>query len=79
MSFGINRLYRLNTTEGTLSWEECNNINRILVNMCPKNVPSTQIQNVCEYLENVLLWRSALPKYRQKLAKILIQLRAEFA
>ena len=71
MSKDLNKLYDLKCAEGSLSWEECQCINRALVDTRPESIPEHQISNVCEYIQQVLLWQSAIPEYRPGLENIL--------
>jgi|AntDeeMinimDraft_5_1070356.scaffolds.fasta_scaffold01907_2 hypothetical protein len=48
MSTATNILYRLNRSEGSLSWSKCNRVNAELVKIHPSAIPKHQIQNVCE-------------------------------
>lgn len=74
MSTEIDQLYRMKLDEGVMTWDECNRINAHLARLPSERVPSDQVSNVCEYLESVLFWQSALPVHRESLAKLLTEL-----
>lgn len=71
MSKDLNMLYELSKAEGTLTWAECQRINAALVDIQEEFVPRYQLDSVCEYLEQVFLWQSAVPEHRARLAKLL--------
>lgn len=74
-SMEIDQLYQMKLDEGFFTWEECNRINECLARLSSESVPDDQVSNVCEYLENVLLWQSALPVHRENLTELLTALK----
>ncbi|PHQ83309.1 MAG: hypothetical protein COB58_02005 [Thalassobium sp.] len=63
----IHDLYALKNTEGSLTWEECNGVNADLCRINSDMIPTTQIENVFEYLGAVLFWESSLLIHRRSL------------
>ena len=74
MKATINDLYALNNTEGSLTWEECNEVNADLCRMTSDMIPTKQIQNVFQYLDAILDWESSLLIHRAKLNCLRISL-----
>jgi hypothetical protein len=60
-----------------LCWEDCNQINEGLTSMDPASIPADLVNDVREYITNVLLWNSALPEHRSALEEILARLMAD--
>ena len=75
MSKALNMLYDLNHAEGSLSWNVCQCINRALINIHQESIPRCQVSNVSDYIQQVLLWRSAVPEHRLILANLLFSIR----
>lgn len=75
MNKAVNMLYDLNHAEGSLSWDLCQFINRALINIQQESIPRCQVSNVSDYIQQVLLWQSAIPEHRLRLANLLFSMR----
>lgn len=71
MCIQIEKLYKLNSESGVLPWDDCNHINHELVMKCSSDIPIHQISNVVDYLDNILMWETALYVHREELEKLL--------
>lgn len=69
-------LHNLNSEEGSLTWNQCNQINLELVQLRQGDIPRDQTENIINYIDSVLACGSPLPEHREKLAFLHAELSA---